>query len=286
MRRGVSVLDRGIVSTRNVHGCVVLAALALAAGTAGEARAGWTTPAAGPTASGDPEVVLTFDDGPNPQTTPKVLDALKAHKVHAIFFLVGDRLSPENTAAHALVKRMLAEGHVVANHTVTHPQMCGLKEEALAAEIDGAATTITSISGMAVPWFRTPYGAFCRRVEAALAERHIMHWYWDIDSQEWRHNNAKRAYGYITASLNRLQSRAVVLMHDTKIATAKALPQVLDWLVAENKKRDESTRRQIRIIEPYQIAKEHAAPGLVDWIGEAATAGLATVTGIVTSALP
>src|SRR5262245_10967123 len=128
------------------------------------AQAGWKTPAAGSTATGDPEVVLTFDDGPNPATTPKVLDALKAHHLHAIFFLVGDRLEPDNVEAHALVKRMIAEGHIVANHTVSHIQLCGVKEEVAAAEIDNAATTIQLYSGMHPSWFRTPYGAYCKRL--------------------------------------------------------------------------------------------------------------------------
>jgi len=252
-------------------------ALAFASGP-GVARAGWRTPAAGPTVTGDPEVVLTFDDGPNPQTTPKVLDTLKAHHAHAIFFLVGDRLTPDNTAAHALVARMLREGHIVANHTVSHLQLCGLKDDRIAEEIDGAAATIGSLTGMPTPWFRTPYGAYCKRIEAALEERKLTHFFWDIDSQEWRHNNAKRATAYITAALGRLQGRSVLLMHDTKTATVRALPQILDWLDAENKKRAESTRRQIRIVEPTEVALEHTAPGLVDWLGQAAEAGLETVT--------
>src|SRR5690242_4271971 len=110
----------------------VAAALALASAT-GLANAGWHTPAAGGTRTGDPEIILTFDDGPNPATTPKVLDTLKKHGLHAIFFLVGDRLSPDNYVAHDLVRRMIAEGHIVANHTVSHIQLCGVKEETAAA---------------------------------------------------------------------------------------------------------------------------------------------------------
>lgn len=213
------------VSSRWIQALGV-AALALAFATPAAAGPGWITPAAGPSATGDPEVVLTFDDGPNPQTTPKVLDTLKAHDVRAIFFLVGDRLTPDNKPAHDLVARMLREGHIVANHTVSHIQLCAVKEERAAVEIDAAATTISSIAGMATPWFRTPYGAYCKRLEAMLADRKITHFYWDIDSQEWKHNSAKRATAYITHALGRLQGRSVLLMHDTKVATVKALPNL------------------------------------------------------------
>jgi peptidoglycan/xylan/chitin deacetylase (PgdA/CDA1 family) len=259
--------------------------LAMASAT-GLANAGWHTPAAGGTRTGDPEIVLTFDDGPNPATTPKVLDTLKAHGLHAIFFLVGDRLSPDNHVAHDLVRRMIAEGHIVANHTVSHVQLCGVKEETAAAEIDEAAGTITALAGMPLPWFRTPYGAYCKRLEAMLIDRKLTHFYWDIDSQEWRHGNAKRMYGYITSSVNRLQGRAVILMHDTKVATVKALPQILEWIDAENKKRKESVRRQIRVIDPAMLASEMAAPGLVDWLANAGTAAADTLASTVASCLP
>jgi peptidoglycan/xylan/chitin deacetylase (PgdA/CDA1 family) len=252
-----------------------VAALALAVST--PARAGWVTPAAGPSATGDPEVVLTFDDGPNPQTTPRVLDTLRAHHLHAIFFLVGDRLAPDTPAAHELVARMISEGHIVANHTVSHQQLCAVNAERGAMEIDDAAATISGIAGMKTPWFRSPYGAYCPRLEAMLAERNLTHFYWDIDSQEWRHNNAKRAIAYITASFARLQGRSVLLMHDTKTATVRALPKILDWLDAENKKRAESTRRPIRIVEPSTVAMEMVAPGLIDWLVQAGNAGLDTV---------
>src|SRR4051794_12123964 len=69
---------------------------------------GWPSPAAGPTMSGDPELIFSFDDGPNPKTTPAVLDALKAHHIHAVFFLVGEMAA--NKDAPALIARELAEG--------------------------------------------------------------------------------------------------------------------------------------------------------------------------------
>ena len=265
---------------------LVVPALAIALGAASPAHAGWRTPAAGPTMSGDPELVLTFDDGPNPATTGKVLDILKAHRVKAVFFLVGWRFDRGDAPkAKALVERMLREGHVVANHTMNHFQLCAIKPDRAAAEIDGSAASIAGASGMSTPWFRSPYGAFCPRLEAQLVERKITHMYWDIDAQEWRHNNAKRTVAYITRHVGRLQGRAVVLMHDTKTATVKALPQILDFIAAENKKRGETSRRQIKILDAPSLATEYLAPGLVDWLQQAGSATLAAADR-VTACVP
>ena len=267
------------------HPLLATSILALALGS-GTAHAGWSTPAAGPTLSGDPEIVLTFDDGPDPRTTAKVLDTLKAHDARAIFFLVGWRMGQGDTkTSQELVARMLREGHIVANHTMTHPQLCGMKPELVAEEIDGSEQAISTVSGMPAKWFRTPYGAHCATLERMLGERNIRHFYWDIDSQEWRHNNAKRMTSFITHSLSRLQGRAVILMHDTKQATVKALPEILTWLAAENAKRAEKTKRQIRVLEPSTVAMELAAPGLIDFLRTAGAASLETA-GEVAAVIP
>src|SRR5260221_6273294 len=91
----------------------------------------WPLPAAGPTMSGDPELLYTFDDGPNPKTTQSVLDTLAKHHIHAVFFLVGEMAA--NKQAPPIIARMLAEGHIIANHTMTHQDLCRLKDDARAA---------------------------------------------------------------------------------------------------------------------------------------------------------
>jgi hypothetical protein len=75
-------------------------------------------------------------------------------------------------------------------------------------------------------------------------------------------------------------------MHDTKVATVKALPQILDWLEAENKKRKESVKRQIRVLEPSLLAGELAAPGLVDWMAKTGTRATDSLVQTVASCLP
>ena len=255
---------------------------------AAPARAGnWVTPAGGGSVSGDPEVLLTFDDGPHRRTTGKVLDTLKARGLSAVFFLTGDHFERENSAEpRALVKRMLAEGHVIANHTMTHEQLCAVKPEAAAWQIDQARTLLEQEAGMPVPWFRAPYGAWCPRLVEQLGARGITHFYWDIDPQEWRTNSAKATEKRVTWALRRLQGRAVLLMHDTKAATVMALPNILDWIDAENAKRAKAGKRPIRIVDAHAYAREQIGEEAIAEARALADDALSGLAGGLASALP
>lgn len=231
---------------------------------------GWPSPAAGPTMSGDPELLFTFDDGPNPQTTPSVLDTLAKHHIHAIFFMVGEMAA--NKKAPELIARILRDGHIIANHTMTHQDLCRLKDEERAArEIDdGKAAIEKATDGFTTVWFRTPYGVRCERVERMLAERHLGHFHWDLDPQEWKHGSAKKAIAYVEKEVGRMTGRNVLLMHDIKKATVEALPDILDWIEAENARRKDAHKRQIRIIQGYELAIERLPAGELDWLAEVA----------------
>ncbi len=261
----------------------VLAVLAMA-GTA--AAKGWPTPAAGESASGDPEIVFTFDDGPSPTTTPQILDVLAKYKIHAVFFMVGEMVDSKNKKVPAIVARILREGHVIASHTMHHKDLCRVKQDETAiADIDDGREAIERVSGLKLAWFRTPYGSRCKRVEDLLAERGLEHFHWDLDPQEWKHNDAKKAFDYVTGSLARSSGRNVLLMHDIKTATVKALPEILAWIEAENHRRAESKKRPIRIVQAPMLAAEKLPAGFAAWTTDA----VARVTGMrtaLTSVLP
>jgi peptidoglycan/xylan/chitin deacetylase (PgdA/CDA1 family) len=234
---------------------------------------GWPSPAAGPTMSGDPELIFTFDDGPNPKTTPLVLDALAKHHIHATFFLVGEKITNFPKEAPELIQRELREGHIVANHTMHHKNLCmkSVDDDAAAHDIDDGKAKIESVTGgYTTVWFRTPFGVRCERVDNLLAERHLTHFHWDLDPQEWKHNNTQKALDYVENAVGKMTGRNVLLMHDVKTATAEALPQILDWIDAENARRAESHQRKIRIIQSWELALERLPPGLADWIADAA----------------
>ena len=247
-----------------------LAVLVLIAGSA--AAKAWPTPAAGESASGDPEILFTFDDGPSPTTTPKVLDELKKHGIQAVFFMVGEMAGSQNKKVPAIVKRILDEGHVIASHTMKHHDLCRLKsEDAAAADIDDGIAAIEAVAKVKLAWFRAPYGVRCDRLEKLLAARGMEHMHWDLDPQEWKHNNAEQVVSYVTGSLARSPSRNVLLVHDIKTATVQALPKILAWIKTENAKRKEAGKRPIRILQAPAYAAEQLPKGLVAWSIDAKT---------------
>jgi peptidoglycan/xylan/chitin deacetylase (PgdA/CDA1 family) len=262
----------------------IAAMIALGAGTGANGK-GWPTPAAGESASGGPEVLFTFDDGPNPKTTPLVLDTLAKHRIHAVFFLVGEMAGNPNPKVPALIRRILREGHVIATHTMKHKDLCRVPEPVAAHDLDDGKAIIEQVAGVPTAWFRAPFGTRCDRLERLLAERHLAHFHWDLDPQEWKHGNPARTVKYVTGELGHSYGRNVLLMHDIKQATVKALPQILDWIAAENGRREKSHKKPIRIVQAPELAIERLPRGFGAWLLEA-TAGARALPDAIARVLP
>jgi peptidoglycan/xylan/chitin deacetylase (PgdA/CDA1 family) len=263
---------------------LVTATIALAV-SSGAAAKGWPTPAAGDSASGGPEIVFTFDDGPNPKTTPLVLDTLARRRIHAVFFLVGEMVENRNPKVAAVIQRILREGHVIATHTMKHRDLCRVREDEAIRDLDEGRAIIEQVAGVPTAWFRAPFGVRCDRLEHMLAERHLAHFHWDLDPQEWKHGNAARTVKYVTGELARTYGRNVLLMHDIKQATVKALPQILDWIDAENARREKSRKKPIRIVQAPALAIEQLPRGLGAWLVDA-TARARALPDAIASVLP
>jgi peptidoglycan-N-acetylglucosamine deacetylase len=176
----------------------------------------------------DKEVVLTFDDGPNPGTTEAVLDALKRECVLATFFVVG-----RSAAAHPeLAKRELAEGHTVAHHSFKHPLLDRMPPERAEAEIDrGFAAVDKALYGQAseqprTPFFRFPGFASTPQLLDRLQARNIVVFGADLWASDWNQMTPDQELGLI---LDRLEAShgGIVLFHDTKRQTAAMLPAFL-----------------------------------------------------------
>jgi len=179
------------------------------------------------------EILLTFDDGPDLETTPQVLDLLDRHHIKAIFFISGGLLVGERAADRArrqLVRTLVEHGHLVGNHSISHHDMC-LEPEKIDREIDGNEEFVTSTAGLRPLLFRSPYGARCRALDDALSARGLINVGWNVDPQEWRGevSPAEIAERVIT-QLRALQGRGIILLHDTKRATIAALPRILDFI--------------------------------------------------------
>jgi peptidoglycan/xylan/chitin deacetylase (PgdA/CDA1 family) len=252
---------------------VTLPAAAFAKGKKGPGHRSWPLPALGRSASGQPEILFTFDDGPGGTLTAELLDTLAAHHVHAIFFLVGNRISGGKARARALIGRMVDEGHAVGNHTQNHRDLCRASQAGkIDKEIDDAQALVEDATGMDIVLFRAPFGVRCARLEEALDARHLAHIHWDIDPQEWKTHSGDLTQRRIISQIARLadDERAVVLAHDIHPETIQAIPAVLAWIGEENARRRAAGKNEIVILDPAAIAGEKLAPGVADAVAEAA----------------
>ena len=233
----------------------------------------WSSPAAGGSASGDPEILFTFDDGPDALRTPKILDVLAEHDVKAVFFMVGHHLRGKRNreVMPPIVRRLLAEGHTAGNHTVEHVHLCGIPQAEGDREMDENARLIREATGVAdVKFFRAPYGDRCIRLENMLAVRRLKHLHWDIDPREWMTQDPEETAGHIIDRIRVLPegARAVVLLHDTQHHTVDALPRILEWIREENRARRARGIRPVRIIGPADIARDRLAADLLPLVDD------------------
>lgn len=188
----------------------------------------------------DHEVVLTFDDGPAPETTAKILDALAAQCVRATFFAIGREVErfPD------LARREVAEGHTVAYHTYGHPQptmrrmsaaearadvwrgMAAVEKFAYGADLAGVQPGDIAGLKLHAPFFRFPGFAETADLHAYFAANNVGIFGTDLWAADWNKMTAKKELIVIMAALDRA-GRGVVLLHDDKPWTAEMMPDFL-----------------------------------------------------------
>ncbi|MCC7347949.1 MAG: polysaccharide deacetylase family protein [Variibacter sp.] len=169
------------------------------------------------------EVVLTFDDGPWPGTTDRVLDALKRECVRATFFLLG-----RNAAAHpALARRILADGHSIGTHTYAHPLLSRMSPASAQAEIDRGIVAIeTALQHKTAPFFRFPGFASTPALLEAAGKRGLVVFGADVWASDWNPMTPAAQLHLIVSRIEAVGG-GIVLFHDTKAQTAAALPAFL-----------------------------------------------------------
>jgi peptidoglycan-N-acetylglucosamine deacetylase len=174
------------------------------------------------------EVVLTFDDGPEPGTTSRVLDTLRRECVQASFFLLG-----RSALAHPeLVRRERAEGHTVAHHTFAHPLLNRLPVAAAQAEMErGFAAVDSALYGRSdgaptTPFFRFPGFASSPALLDWLEQRGIMVFGADVWASDWNPMSPEQQLALVLGRLDANRG-GIVLFHDTKKQTAAMLPALL-----------------------------------------------------------
>jgi peptidoglycan-N-acetylglucosamine deacetylase len=177
-----------------------------------------------------PYIAMTFDDGPSPGTTTRLLDILKQRNIRVTFFMIGP-----NVVAHPeIARRVLAEGHEIGNHSWTHPQLSKLSDQRVTEEITKTQEAIKSASGFTPTLLRPPYGAITRTQREWIEKRFgLSIILWSVDPFDWKRPGAPVITQRI---LNGAQSGAIILSHDIHQQTIDAMPATLDALLAKGYK--------------------------------------------------
>lgn len=189
-----------------------------------------TTPTLSPTPTREPVdcskekcVALTFDDGPGPKT-PELLDILAKEKVPATFMLVGRAVKTYPD----IVAREVKEGHVLANHTWSHPQLTKISDSKINKEISSTLEAIKkAVPNAEVNLTRPPYGAFNSRVTAALKSLKQSVILWDVDTLDWKNRNPQSVFEQVK---KQTKVGSIILMHDIHPTTIQAVPDIIKHL--------------------------------------------------------
>jgi peptidoglycan/xylan/chitin deacetylase (PgdA/CDA1 family) len=177
-----------------------------------------------PAAAEQKVAMLTFDDGPS-NFTRSILETLKQENVKAVFFITGygARNHPD------LVERIHREGHILAVHTMTHPNMARLPKAEQRKEIQPLVELIEKVTGQRPKYFRPPFGAYNQDLRDLLAEMDLELINWTDGSLDWEGvtNGYKDPNKVVYDVMRQLHQGAVILMHDTMKHTAEALPEII-----------------------------------------------------------
>jgi peptidoglycan-N-acetylglucosamine deacetylase len=158
---------------------------------------------------GHATAVLTFDDGPDPVWTPRLLRILQAADAKAVFFLIGEQAAKQPE----LVRQIAAQGHVIGNHTYTHTDPLRLTARELAMEIDRTNEVITKITGVRPTLFRPPFGHATDALEDLMAQRSMRTVLWDNSPSDYEQPSAAHmARGVLETA--RPGPGTIVLLHD------------------------------------------------------------------------
>ncbi|MFC3572532.1 polysaccharide deacetylase family protein [Streptomyces yaanensis] len=168
-------------------------------------------------------MVLSFDDGPHPDYTPGILRTLREYDVRAMFFVCGE-MAVDNKD---LLREMADDGHIVGNHTWTHPLLTRLSRSRIRSEMERTCEVIEDAYGEAPLWFRAPYGAWNRAVFQFGAELGMEPLAWTLDSLDWRTPGTHKI-------VHRVEDGAapgvVVLSHDAGGNRSQSVRALRDYL--------------------------------------------------------
>ena len=169
------------------------------------------------------QIALTFDDGPHPSLTPKILQILAKYNVSATFFMVGQNVINYPQAA----RKVINAGHEVGNHTFTHPHIATLGDAFIMEEIGRCEDALEELCEYRPHLLRTPEGAMSASLERCLAGEDYILVLWSLDTRDW---DNKSTAGIVQAVLDNVKSGDIILMHDY-ISYHSKTPEALDVII-------------------------------------------------------
>ncbi|HOB11649.1 MAG TPA: polysaccharide deacetylase family protein [Syntrophomonadaceae bacterium] len=176
-----------------------------------------------------PQIYLTFDEGYEQGYTGQILDILKEHNVPAVFFITGHYLKSQPD----LIKRMVAEGHQVANHTYNHPDLSKVSKERFDKELDQLEQEFEQLTGSTMaPFLRPPMGNYSLTTLQWAKERNYKTVFWSMAFHDWDPNDqpgADFSHRYVTEHIH---PGAIILLHAVSESNTQALPRIIEDLRA------------------------------------------------------
>lgn len=173
-----------------------------------------------------PQIALTFDDGPNTFYTPQILAVLQKYHVHATFFCIGRQVQ----AYPYLVQQETLDGDIVGDHTWNHPDLTRLAPAAVEMQLSEASDAILQATGEKPTLFRPPYGAIDETVNNVALKLGMTSILWSVDPQDWARPGTNVI---IQRVLNNTRNGSIILMHDgggNRMQTLQALPTIITIL--------------------------------------------------------
>ncbi len=183
-------------------------------------------------------LLLTFDDGPHPRYTDRVLEILRQRGIKSVFFELGtnlaavnhDRIQPKRAASAA--RHLVEAGYAIGSHGLSHAVLPKMSDREIGDEIDRTNRLIQTVVKVRTPLFRPPYGERDTKVLAALEAHKMRSILWNIDSKDWADPVAKSIANRVIASARR-SGHGIILLHDIHERTVDALPLIIETLRAD-----------------------------------------------------
>jgi peptidoglycan/xylan/chitin deacetylase (PgdA/CDA1 family) len=205
-------------------------------------------------------VAFTFDDGPNPETTPAVIAALEKYGIPATFFIVTQRITGKHgEVSREILAREIAGGFLVGSHSVTHPNLKHAAGDQLTREIDASIRTLAVQANRPIGMFRPPYGALSPAGRMRLKKLGLTEVQWSVDTLDWKAHDPERLRRKVISMIKHDEG-GIVLMHDVKPITARVISEVLDDLEAENCARLAANREPILPVSLHYFLRDGKTP--------------------------